>query len=58
MAFQISKLDLTDIAVLKDQLTGVDAAYFMSLVSTLEKTKADGREIDLEYVTELINEIF
>ncbi len=57
MAFQISELDLHDVRVLEDQLTGVDVAYFMELIKLIregEKTK----EIDATYIAELIDKIF
>jgi len=60
MCMQISKLDLTDIRVLEDQLTGVDAAYFMQLISQLEKHMKDTGtdQVDACYLTTLIDKIF
>ena len=64
MAFQISSLDLTNIAVLEDQLTGVDVAYFATLIDALqkhsEKEKEEGREFKLEYgyLAAIIDKIF
>ncbi len=64
MSFQISQLDLTDIAVLEDQLTGVDVAYFASLIDSLqkhaEKEKEEGREFKLEYsyLATIVDKIF
>lgn len=64
MAFQISALDLTNIAVLEDQLTGVDVAYFNSLIDALQKhsenQKAEGKEFKLEYsyLATIIDKIF
>lgn len=55
IAFDISKLELTDVKVLQDQLTGVDAAYFNQLIRTIQE---EGREIDRTYLVELINRIF
>lgn len=53
MCFQVSKLDLTDIAVLEDQLIGVDVAYFCQLIDAVknhsEKEKNEGKEFKLEY---------
>jgi hypothetical protein len=53
MAFQISRLDLTDIAVLEDQLVGVDVAYFNMLIEALQqkvqKEKEQGKEFKIEY---------
>lgn len=64
MAFQISALDLTNIAVLEDQLTGVDVAYFNVLINALQKKqeseKEDGKEFKLEYsyLATIIDKIF
>lgn len=64
MAFQISQLDLTNIAVLEDQLVGVDVAYFNHLITALvqhsEKQKEEGKEFKLEYsyLATIIDKIF
>lgn len=64
MCFQISKLDLTDMNVLEDQLIGVDVAYFQQLIDGLknhaEKEKEAGREFTLEYgyLAAIIDKIF
>jgi hypothetical protein len=62
--YQISKLDLNDIAVLEDQLVGVDVAYFVMLISALrahtKKTIEAGEpfSISYEYLAEIIDRIF
>lgn len=64
MAFQISKLDLTNLDVLEDQLIGVDAAYFGQLINGLkkhsEKQKEEGKEfvLDYGYLASIIDRIF
>lgn len=64
MCFQISKLNLEDINVLEDQLTGVDAAYFTQLIESLkahtEKEKEKGNQFTLEYgyLAAIIDKIF
>lgn len=64
MAFQISELDLKNIAVLEDQLTGVDVAYFQALINSLalhsQKEKEEGREFKIEYsyLATIIDKIF
>lgn len=64
MAFQISELNLKDISVLEDQLTGVDVAYFNHLISALQahsdKQKEEGKEFKLEYsyLATIIDKIF
>lgn len=55
MAFQINELNLKDIEVLNDQLTGVDAYYFAELIKSLK----DGeREVTSTYISELVDIIF
>ena len=64
MAFQISELDLTDLEVLEDQLTGVDVAYFYELIDGLkkhtDKQKEEGKDFRLTYgyLTTIIDKIF
>lgn len=60
MAFQISKLDLTNTAVLEDQLVGVDHAYFRMIIDALSaKTQSDpGFKLNYEYLSEIIDRIF
>lgn len=60
MMFQLSLLDLSDIAVLEDQLTGVDSAYFSSLIEGL-RTKQENDsafKIGYEYVAKIVDKIF
>lgn len=64
MAFQISQLNLSDVAVLEDQLVGVDVAYFSMLIDALqkhaEKQKEEGKEFKIEYnyVASIIDKLF
>lgn len=64
MSFQISKLNLSDINVLEDQLIGVDVAYFNILISALQehanRQKEEGKELVLEYgyLATIIDKIF
>lgn len=61
MLFQVSQLDLTDIAVLEDQLVGVDSAYFQSLISRMQddSTKSeDAFNMDSDYVSKVVDQIF
>lgn len=56
MAMQISNLDMTDHAVLEEQLTGVDVAYFAEVI---EKIKAkDPEKVDATYLVEIIDRMF
>jgi hypothetical protein len=54
IAYDISNLNLNNISVLREQLTGVDVAYFMEVLSKLEKTE----DIDRTYLFSVLNEIF
>jgi hypothetical protein len=61
MAFQVSKLNLCDVRVLEDQLTGVDSAFFAHLISIVEKDVKEGKkpeEIDAAYICQLVDRIF
>ena len=60
MAFQISKLDLTNIYVLEDQLVGVDSIYFLNFIKNLQKSNANNPEFKLtqDYLTTVIDKIF
>lgn len=55
IAYDISKLDLDDINVLQEQLTGVDAAYFRQIIDLLRK---EDKPIERTYLFELVNRIF
>lgn len=60
MCLQLNELDLKDVKVLKDQLTGVDSAYFNMLISAIETKKESNPEwqYDNNYLFEVINRIF
>ncbi len=60
MLFQISQLDLADIRVLRDQLVGVDSAYFGMLIDALQAKQDADPEFKLStgYLAELIDRIF
>lgn len=55
IAYDISKLDLDNIEVLQEQLTGVDAAYFRQIIDLLRK---EDKPIERTYLFELVNRIF
>jgi hypothetical protein len=55
IAFDISKLDLSRPEVLREQLVGVDYAYFSQILSILN---SGSREIDRTYLAEVINKVF
>jgi hypothetical protein len=56
MAMQISELNLKDLKVLEDQLTGVDTAYFVQLIERLKEK--DPEKVDTAYLVEIIDRIF
>jgi len=53
---QISALNLTDPAVLQDQLTGVDCAYFAELIAKVKEK--DPTKINVAYLCEIIDRMF
>jgi hypothetical protein len=60
MLFQISQLDLTNIAVLEEQLTGVDAAYFFQVIEYCKKRQEEDKEfkVTVPYLVSIIDKIF
>lgn len=60
MCMQLNELDLKDIKVLEEQLTGVDTTYFEMMIDALEKHMKDTGEekVDTTYAMELINKLF
>lgn len=53
---QISELDLKDINVLQDQLTGVDCAYFCEVIAKLKAN--DPEKVNAAYLIEIIDRMF
>ena len=60
MCLQLNELDLHNVKVLRDQLIGVDSAYFDMFIQAIEKKKEDEPNwvLDNGYLVELINKIF
>lgn len=60
MCLQLNELDLKDLSVFKDQLTGVDSAYFEEAINMIiaRKEKEPDFKIDNTYLFEIINRIF
>jgi len=56
MAMQLNDLDLNDINVLEEQLTGVDAAYFREVIDALKQK--DEARVDRAYLLQLIDRVF
>jgi len=60
MCWQIKDLDLDDVAVLEDQLTGVDTAYFQQLIDIIKKEKEANPELEIDntYICQLVDRLF
>lgn len=60
IGFQVSELDLTDVGVLREQLVGVDMAYFFELLRVIEDEKENrlGKSIDSTYIANIIDRVF
>lgn len=56
MAMQLNALDLLDPKILEDQLTGVDSAYFMQLMTRLREN--DPEKVNAAYLVEIIDRMF
>jgi len=56
MILQCNELDLFDVDVLEDQLTGVDSAYFMQVISAIRSDKPE--RMNSAYLAEIIDRIF
>ncbi len=60
MCMQLNELDLKDVKVLEEQLTGVDTTYFQMMVEALQKhmEETGDSKVDTMYAMELINKLF
>lgn len=65
MCMQLNDLDLKNIGVLDDQLTGVDAAYFRQVIARLQEKQDEdakngeaGKPIDTTYLMTIIDRMF
>ena len=56
MVMQVAELDLKDPLVLEDQLTGVDSAYFVQIISALKEKCPE--KINAAYLVEIIDRMF
>jgi hypothetical protein len=56
MMMQISALDLTNPEILEDQLTGVDSAYFIQLMTKLREKNPE--KVNTAYLVEIIDRMF
>lgn len=55
---QLNDMDLRDITVLRDQLVGVDAMYFIMLLDAIPQDKITNNEVDGNYLIKLIDMFF
>ncbi len=60
MCLQLNELNLKDFEVFKDQLAGVDSAYFEAALNLIQKKQEDDPSfhVDNTYLFEVINRIF
>lgn len=60
ICLQISELDLKDVNVLEDQLTGVDTAYFLQVIDYLKIKQSENPDFHVEvpYLISIIDKIF
>lgn len=60
MCFQIGELALNDLDVLQDQLTGVDAAYFIEIIDYCKKKQEvePDFKITMPYLVSIVDKIF
>jgi hypothetical protein len=60
MCLQVSALNLLDLEVFKDQLAGVDSAYFNKAIEYIQKSREENPDlaIDNSYLFDVINRIF
>lgn len=60
IGFQVSELDLQNVSVLREQLVGVDMAYFYELLKVIEDEKENrsGKPIDSTYLASVIDRVF
>lgn len=56
MVMQLQELNLSNVDVLEEQLTGVDMAYFSEVIAALRER--DSKRVDAAYLVELIDRIF
>ena len=60
MALQLNELDLKNLHIFEEQLIGVDSAYFVGLLNTIERLKNEDNDFSMDsgYLINLINNIF
>lgn len=60
MCMQLNNLDLKNVKVLEDQLTGVDTTYFQMMIGAIQERmdETGAEKVDDQYVIELLNKLF
>jgi len=60
ICLQLSELNLCDVDVLEDQLTGVDTAYFIQVIDYLRKRQEENPDfhVQVPYLISIIDKIF
>ena len=60
ICMQISQLDLTNLEILEDQLTGVDTAYFIQVIDYLKEKQAkdENFHVEMPYLISVVDRIF
>lgn len=60
MVLQLNEMDLLNIGVLEEQLTGVDAVYFMQVIEMVQNKVYQDRDFELTstYLIEVIEKVF
>lgn len=58
MAWDLNRLDLSDVNVLEDQMVGVDSAYFHEVIAMLRDKTEAGKPIDQSYLIQIIDRVF
>lgn len=58
MCMQLNDLDLRDMEVLKDQIIGVDVAYFHNLLYNMDQEGIDLKEVDQRHIMKIIGQVF
>lgn len=60
MCWQISEIDLNDVNVLREQLTGVDVAYLHEIIKIVaeDKERKPGKDINSTWVATVIDRVF
>lgn len=56
IALQISQIDLTDLKILREQTTGVDATYFFMFINAVEQNNLE--KITTEYLSTVLDRVF